>query len=86
MKIYFFTHFSSGCCLFIALLTSAAIHSQSLSGKVNDPGGRPIINVNVLLLKSSDSSLVKGAVSDKTGNYQLLNILPGSYILSASMT
>ncbi len=66
-------------------LLSLPIFCQSISGKVQESNGQPLSFVNVLLLHSSDSSLVKGAVSDTLGNYAFYNIHQGSYLLSASM-
>jgi hypothetical protein len=71
--------------VFISLLINSNLYSQLLQGKVTGPTGEPLSNVNMLLLNSRDSSLVKGAVSDKAGTYQLQNVRSGSYLLSASM-
>lgn len=60
-------------------------NGQSISGKVLEPTGDPLSYANVLLLNLSDSSLVKGAVSDTLGNFVIFDIPGGSYILSASM-
>lgn len=45
----------------------------------------PMENVTVQLLRSKDSSLVKAAISDKTGLAEFENIRFGSYLLKASM-
>jgi iron complex outermembrane recepter protein len=45
----------------------------------------PLENVTVQLLRSKDSSLVKAAISDKTGLAEFENIRFGSYLLKASM-
>jgi len=74
-------------CVFIFL--SFAFHWSSaqtgtVKGIVKDPEGKPIQYANVLLLKSSDSSLVKGMVSDASGNYFFENIQKGEYFITAS--
>jgi len=58
---------------------------QSIKGRVQGDDGKPLPAVNVLLLSSVDSSLVKGAVSDTTGAYTIDNIRSGIYLVSASM-
>src|SRR6185437_11682878 len=40
----------------------------------------------ILLLKSTDSSLVKGMITDATGKYSFENIRSGHYLLSATYT
>jgi hypothetical protein len=55
-----------------------------IKGKVTDEKGNPIPFSNVLLLNTSDSSLVKGAVADETGSYQIENIGPGTYCIAVS--
>ena len=71
--------------LFLFLLLSFDIHAQSLKGIVKDGEGSPLPFVNVLLLHSGDSSLVKGVISDMSGDYLVDNIRFGSYLLSARM-
>lgn len=58
---------------------------QSIKGRVQGDDGKPLPAVNVLLLSSVDSTLVKGAVSDTTGAYTIENIRSGVYLVSASM-
>ncbi|MEO0333170.1 MAG: carboxypeptidase-like regulatory domain-containing protein, partial [Bacteroidota bacterium] len=52
----------------------------SLSGEVKDLSNHPVSFANVLLLHSTDSSLVKGAISDTNGTF-LLETQAGDYIL-----
>ncbi len=65
----------------LQLMAQSEIH-----GTVADAGGKPIKDASVLLLKSSDSSLVKGMVSDAAGKYTFENINKGSYLVSASFS
>lgn len=54
----------------------------TVGGRIIELSKIPAGNVNVLLLSVKDSSVVKAAISDKTGNYKLHNIKQGSYLLS----
>ncbi|HEV8283092.1 MAG TPA: TonB-dependent receptor [Chitinophagaceae bacterium] len=86
MKIYSFPNIPLYAFMLISLFINSGLYGQILQGKVTGSNGGLLANVNVLLLNSRDSSLVKGSISDKTGNYQFQNIRPGSYLLSASMS
>jgi outer membrane receptor protein involved in Fe transport len=69
----------------ICLLFCTHLHAQSVTGKVLEINGNPLPQVNVLLLNSADSSLVRGAVADTLGKYAFYNLSAGTYLLSASM-
>ena len=70
----------------IFLGNAFCLYAQSkINGKVEDTSSQPIPFVNVLLLDNKDSTLVKGAVSDETGNYIINNVPAGTYLLAASM-
>ncbi|KAA2239367.1 TonB-dependent receptor [Chitinophaga agrisoli] len=71
------------CCSLLLLLLLTEAFAQ-VSGKVSLPDGQPIPYANVLLLKSADSSLVKAALTNEQGAYQLEDIGAGSYILRFS--
>lgn len=73
----------AGFFLFINLHLSA---QSGIHGIIKDANERPIQFANVLLLKSSDSSLVKGMISDATGKYSFENIKNGKYLISATYT
>ena len=75
MKILLFTLLSFG---------SLQVAFGQVSGTLTTAGGQPISSANVLLLKSGDSSLVKAAVTDEKGAYQMENIPPGKYMLRIS--
>ena len=73
-------------CAWVACLIGCLhLHGQSIKGKVLEKGDKPLSYVNVLLLNSRDSSLIKGAVTDTLGSYAFYNIGQGSYLLSATM-
>lgn len=55
-----------------------------LIGNVKDAEGTAIPYANVILLNSSDTSLVKGTLTNEKGDYLIEKVLPGSYILRIS--
>ncbi|WP_118975211.1 TonB-dependent receptor [Taibaiella koreensis] len=71
----------------ICLLSAIKANAQSLgtiSGKVREEHNQPLEAVTVSLLKASDSSLVKAAITDTSGVYELEGETSGSYLLSFS--
>ncbi|MBD0259605.1 MAG: TonB-dependent receptor, partial [Cytophagales bacterium] len=70
--------------LFLAgLLAIGSVHGQhKFGGTVVDNAGSALPGVNVLLLSTKDSSLVKGSVSDGKGRFDLENIAAGAYLLN----
>src|SRR5688572_12312802 len=67
--------------LFICFLQAA--YGQ-VSGKLIDSTGHPHPYASVILLRSSDTSLIKAASTDETGAYQLQYNGEGKYILQIS--
>ncbi len=55
-------------------------------GTVTDVVNKPVAAANVLLLNYSDSSLVKGTITQAQGNYSFENIKPGKYFTLISYT
>jgi hypothetical protein len=53
---------------------------------VVDDSGRVLSRVNVLLLKSLDSTLVKGILSGEDGGFLFANVSAGSYVITATAT
>ena len=72
--------------IFTALLSSALSMGQdlSISGFVDDAQGEPIGYANVLLLKSKDSTLVKGVSTDENGFFLLDKLSQDSYVVKLS--
>jgi len=63
------------------------VDAQSVvRGMIKDANEKVVEFANVLLLKSTDSSLVKGMITDATGKYSFENIRSGHYLLSATYT
>src|SRR6185436_7723667 len=71
--------------IFILLLYSALLHAQSkegnISGTIKDNEGKPVAYANAVLVQSSDSTLVKGAITDEGGKFVFEDIEAGSYNL-----
>jgi hypothetical protein len=71
--------------LILLFITINFTWSQTmLKGIVQDDAGKPLSFANVLLLKSSDSSFVKGGLSAENGNYFIENVKSGKYQIMAS--
>lgn len=58
--------------------------STKILGTVQDGQGKGINAVSVSLLKAKDSSLAKMAVTDKSGQYEFVNVKEGKYFLAFS--
>src|SRR4051794_17778924 len=69
---------------FLLVLLNLNVYGQTITGTVQEVDKKRLSLVNVLLLKVEDSSLVKGSVTDASGNYSITNVRPGTYLLSAS--
>jgi hypothetical protein len=72
------------CICFFSILQ--AVHGQTqLSGLISDAGKQPLTGATVLLLQSSDSTLVKGRLSEGDGSYRFEDIPSGNYLLKVMM-
>jgi len=70
------------------VLLSISFHTfaqQSIKGRIKDTYDYGVAFANVLLLNHSDSTLVKGAVTDEDGYYLLDNIPRGNYLIESYM-
>lgn len=72
--------------LLLMLVSFTTTAQSDIQGKITDDGGKPLANVNVLLIRVRDSSVVKGAVSNTDGIYQFRGINSGAYRISSSFT
>lgn len=61
-----------------------AQNSGRLTGTLQDENGGPVSFANVAVLKSGDSSLVTGAVTDVSGVFTIKTPSPGKYFLRMS--
>ncbi len=64
-------------CIFILFLniTFTALFAQKITGNVVDAAGKPQEFANALILNGKDSSLVKGAVTDANGHFEIENLV-----------
>jgi hypothetical protein len=58
--------------------------AQSIKGTVKDSDGKTIANASVSLLNAKDSSVIKLAVTNTTGQYEFKNIKDGRYIANVA--
>ncbi len=52
---------------------------------VDDSTGDPLEFVNVLLLKSADSTMVSGVPTDAAGRFEFKNVAPGAYLVRCGL-
>jgi iron complex outermembrane recepter protein len=66
-------------------MSSFAQTGGKISGSIKDGGNQKIIDAaTISLLKAKDSSLVKAAVTDPTGNFSFENLRDGNYLVLAT--
>src|SRR4051812_23238316 len=73
--------------LVILMLTGVTLFGQVTSrvyGMVRDEQNKALSSATVSLLKAGDSSLVKIAVTDKSGLYEFIPVKDGNYIISVT--
>lgn len=71
----------------IAISTSIASAQSGLkiTGNINGTDGKPLDGATIYLLKATDSTLVKAALSNPDGSYVLAGLKSSSYKLSVAM-
>ena len=69
----------------LSLMAFASIAQGQISGTVLDNNQEGLPFANVLLLSAADSSLAKGAATDKSGNFELRPSKEGQYLLKIQM-
>lgn len=72
--------------LLLVFLTANALSGQTfkISGKVVDEQNEVIPYANILLLKASDTTFIKGTSADDNGFFSLTEVEPNLYLLQAS--
>ena len=72
--------------LFILLsaISFAQTKPATITGKITENTGKPLPLATVTLLKAKDSALVKTAVTNNSGDFNMTNIKPDSYFISAT--
>ncbi|HZH37021.1 MAG TPA: carboxypeptidase-like regulatory domain-containing protein, partial [Flavisolibacter sp.] len=68
---------------FISKLTPA---QTGIYGTLIDNGGKPIANATAVLLKAKDSSVVKGTVSNSSGEFVFDNVRTDRYLVQWTIT
>ena len=73
--------------LLLVLLAGVSGYAQSASiqGTILDNENNPLEFANVLLLQASDSTLIRGAVTNEEGFYAIERVEMGNYLISASI-
>ena len=66
-------------------LQSQHLMAQNLEGKVIGKNGKSLSGATVALLNFSDSSLVKGNITDENGQFIFENVMIGKYLLQCSV-
>src|SRR4051812_5346398 len=72
------------CTYFLLVVTDSLFSQIKIHGLITDPVSKPLYNASVVLLNATDSSLVKGNMTDNDGRYAFSNVTSGSYIISAT--
>ena len=71
--------------LVLVTISSNSQTSYSVSGIVNEGNGQAAAFANVLLLKSADSTLVKGTITLEDGSYEITQVDDGNYVILSSL-
>lgn len=70
---------------FICCLFSYVVAGQSkVQGRVLNNNGEPLANASVLLLRSDDSSLIKGMMTAQEGRFRFDKVASGSYLVTST--
>lgn len=70
--------------LIFACVPLLSIGQTKITGSVSDIKNQPLTGVNILLLKTIDSSLVKGSATAKDGSFSFENVKAGNYLVMVS--
>ncbi len=70
--------------LIILMLSAFAARAFNITGTIVDEFDEPLIRATVRLLATSDSTAVKGVLTNDNGRFTLTDIKDGRYILEAS--
>ena len=76
-NIFIAIHFNS-------IFAFAQTNDQIIKGNIKDEKKQAIEFANVYLLNTKDSSLVKGAITNENGDFEITNFSPGEYIIKCS--
>ena len=73
-------------CLCLALLPAAAYAQASIQGVVKDTSGAVLPGVNVEASSPVLIEKVRSTVTDGSGQYQIINLLPGTYTVTFTLS
>jgi hypothetical protein len=71
--------------LLLSIITTLSLPAQTITGKVIDNKQQAVKSASVLLLKQTDSSLVKSSLSDNDGNFKFPDVADGKYFVAVSL-
>ncbi|WP_224488120.1 outer membrane beta-barrel family protein [Robertkochia flava] len=71
------------CFLFVQYFYGSA-QEFDITGRVSDQNKEPLSFVNILLLKATDSTMIKGVTSMDDGGFRIEGVAAGTYILKSS--
>ncbi|PWL39214.1 hypothetical protein DKG77_10145 [Flagellimonas aquimarina] len=66
-------------------LIALFVKAQEINGRIIDGNGDGLAFANVLLQTATDSTLVKGAITNDSGAFEFEGVTSGNYIVTASM-
>lgn len=69
---------------FCCLLCHVVAAQSKVMGRILDINGEPLANASVLLLKSGDSSLIKGMMTTQEGKFSFDKVAVGSYLVTTT--
>ncbi|MEO7394531.1 MAG: TonB-dependent receptor, partial [Chitinophagaceae bacterium] len=77
--LQFFTFF-----ILLSAISFAQTKPATITGKITENTGKPLPLATVTLLKAKDSALVKTAITNNSGDFNMTNIQPETYFISAT--
>lgn len=66
-------------------LFTICLQAQTISGRITDDKQKPVKGATVLLLKQSDSSLVKSQLTNTEGVFGFSELVPGKYLVKINV-
>lgn len=71
-------------CISLTAFSFAQNKGATVTGKITENGDKPLAKATVVLLKAKDSALVKTAITNTAGIFNMTNVKPGDYFISAT--
>jgi hypothetical protein len=73
------------CFILLTVFVTSGFAQGAIHGKINNSQEKGISYANVLLRNELDSTMIKGTISDESGNYIFMNISKGEYFVEVTM-